>query len=295
MPNRYILFQAYGNPEILLECRFALMQLLQQDGYDTICVVLYTDNPSYFKNELTLFTNVIIKEVTDVQITEWRGKINFVHRVKIKILEDFFSNHAGSVLYCDTDTYCLKPITPLFDDIDKGILYMHSNEGCIKGNRNRIMKKWYQFLTSNETKAIADFSTNIDTITMWNAGVIGMHSQNAPMLKEVLSITDTLYPIFPRHTVEQFAFSYLFQKNATLLPADPFIFHYWNLKEYRLWLSNFYAVNSKLSVAMQAKKIDVLMPKKILHDKMIYKKTFFLKKLFIRKWAITNYLQEFKK
>jgi len=288
MTNRYILFQAYGNQQILAECRFALMQLLQHNDPNDICLVLYTDNPGYFTKELKAFDNNIIEMVTPALITAWRGKIDFVHRVKVEILQHFFSSHSGSVLYCDTDTYCLQPISGLFRQIENGAVYMHSNEGLIGKSNNTVIKKWKRFLTTKNSTINGKPVAGINGIAMWNAGVIGLHSNKAYLLKEVLNITDSIYPVFAKHTVEQFAFSYVLQKNGLISPADNFIFHYWDLKEYRVLLNKFYEINKGKSLQELAIKIQSLLPGPIMNDKLAYKKLPLFKKLFTKKWDINS-------
>ncbi len=290
MMNRYILFQAYGNPAILAECRFALMQLMQYNNPKNICLVLYTDNPDYFAEELKIFDNHIIEMVTPELLTIWRGKIDFVHRVKVEIIQHFFCNHTGSVLYFDTDTYCMKPINGLFEQIESDAVIMHINEGLIDESNNAQIKKWNRLLTTKNIFVNEKSISDISGITMWNAGVIGIHSNRAHLLKEVLAITDTIYPIFPKHTVEQFAFSYVLQKNVVVSAADDFLFHYWDLKEYRLLLTKFYQTNKGSSLQEMGKKLKTFLPELIMRDKLAYNKMPFYKKIFIKKWTIDNYV-----
>lgn len=289
--KHFVLFQAYGSTEILDECKFALMQLLQQYGIDTISVVIYTDNPLYFTDELAAFPNFITETVSAAQIKEWRGEINFVHRVKIKVLQHFLNKYKGSVLYCDSDTYCLQSPATMFANIDKGAFLMHTNEGYILPTGNSVIKKWHRFLTINNIQINNKTVANIESISMWNAGVIGLSSQYESLLAEVLTITDSIYPLFPKHTVEQFAFSYVFQNACTILPADKYIFHYWNLKEYRIFLKDFYFKYGKMPISKQSEKIKAYLAEPILKEKMLYKKMFFLKRLLSPKWDINNYIK----
>lgn len=289
MLNNYILFQAYGKQEILAECRFALLQLLQYNNSKDICLVLYTDDPSYFTKELEKFDCNIIETITPELIIKWRGKIDFVHRVKVEILLHFFSKHSGSVLYCDTDTYCLQPIIRLFKLIENDTIYMHCNEGLIRESNNIVIKKWKQFLNTKNMQVNVKTITDIHDVCMWNAGLIGLSSNKAYLLKEVLNLTDSIYPIFPKHTVEQFAFSYVLQKNGLITAAEDYIFHYWNLKEYRVLLNKFYEINRGKSLQELAIKILPFMPHSIMKDKMAYKNLPVLKKLFTKKWDINSY------
>ena len=81
MQHRYILFQAYGNTGVLQECKLALLQLLKYSITDSFCVVLYTDNPGYFKEPLQQLKHYIIEPLTKEKIKEWRGTINFVQKI----------------------------------------------------------------------------------------------------------------------------------------------------------------------------------------------------------------------
>lgn len=286
--RNYILFQAYGNDEILAECRFALLQLMRYNKPEDICIVLYTDNATYFTNELCIFTNHIIEQLSPELVTEWRGEINFVHRVKIKVLQHFFSRYQGNLIYCDTDTCCLQSLSAMFGEIEKGTVYMHTNEGLIDQRNNIESKKWKRFLSA-PVKIKGLPLGQLHQIFMWNAGVIGINSSQASVLEEVLEITDALYPAFPRHTVEQFAFSYVLQKKYTIRAAEAFLYHYWNLKEYRTILSRFFAENTANTVWQQAAQLDAFMPRPMMDQKEAYKKLPFLKKLFTKKWTIDKY------
>ncbi|MBL0355783.1 MAG: hypothetical protein IPP72_02350 [Chitinophagaceae bacterium] len=286
--KNFILFQAYGKEEILAECRFALLQLMQHNKPEDICIVLYTDNPTYFEKELAIFHNPIIEQVALQKITEWRGAIDFVHRVKIKVLQDFFSKHKGNLIYCDTDTSCQQSLSGLFTDIENGVVYMHTNEGLINKRNNIESKKWQRFLMAPVCISGTQL-TDLDKMFMWNAGVIGMNSDKAYLLDQVLAITDAVYPNFPRHTVEQFAFSFTLQKNFTIKAAEDAIFHYWYLKEYRVFLQQFFAIKGKLDLHQQVELLQGCMPQKMMKDKLSYKKLPLLKKLFAKKWAISNY------
>lgn len=290
MTNRYILFQAYGDQSILCECKFALMQILRYNNTGEICLVLYTDNPDFFSEELKFFDNKIIELFPPGQITKWRGAIDFVHRVKIEILQHFFNNHTGSVLYCDTDTYCKHSLEYLFQQIENGTVYMHTNEGPINTTDNPVIKKWRRFLSENHITINGNNITDTAGIAMWNAGVIGINSNKAYLLRDVLAITDKIFPLFPKHTVEQFAFSFVFQKNVSLSAADDTIFHYWDLKEYRLLLQSFFSFTKGESVQERTKKIQAHLPEQIIKDKMRYKKLPFLKKMVTKKWKIEAYM-----
>jgi hypothetical protein len=290
MNKNYVLFQAYGNEQVLAECRFALMQLLNHNNPDEFTIVVYTDNESYLKHELGLFKHKTIRKILPGEINDWKGGINFVHRVKIKILQDFFTNNSGNVIYCDTDTCCTQSLRHIFEGISKGDFYMHLNEGQISRRGSIDARKWDNFFKKNAELLRENLLLHPEKTCMVNAGVIGMNSTKAYLLEQVVSITDIIFPKFPRHNAEQFAFSYVLQQNGKVLCADKEIFHYWDLKEYRILLQTFFAAAEKTPALQQQKILQHFLPQLLLREKLNYKKFFFLFKLFKKKWSIEMYL-----
>lgn len=270
------------------------MELLRYNDAFKLTIVLYTDNAGYFDNELDAFDNKIIRPVTPQDITEWKGAINFVHRVKIKVLQDFFSNHTGNVIYCDTDTCCQQSLTDIFTGISLGNIYMHENEGQLKAKADIEARKWVRYFSSKEYKSNAFLTDPVDTY-MINAGVIGMNSDHAGLLTQVLEITDRIYPLFPRHTVEQFAFGYVFQKKTKVRSAETEFFHYWDLKEYRLFLQEFFSGAGKLSLDEQQKLLQNFTPQRLMKEKTTHKNAIFIKKLFAGKWNMEGDMNEMRK
>lgn len=238
----YIIFQSYGDETILQECVFALLTLSYwyPDGLpDNVQVWIYTDKPDYFL-KFNCPIPLHFGKMNATLIRQWRGSIDFVHRVKIELLRDFVKDHAGNILYLDTDICFLQPLEPLLQGIDNGQVYMHVMEGIIAQEGNPIFRKLNAFLKNNNSFTINGQHINIPAnIAMWNAGVLGFKTQES-QLDKVLAFTDELYPRFPKHVVEQFAFSVFFQNNSNVYSAAPYILHYWNLKELRVLLTSFF-------------------------------------------------------
>ena len=289
MQHRYILFQAYGSEGILQECKIALMQLLKYNNAGSFSVVLYTDNQDFFKPILQQFKYHEIIQLSSEKQKQWRGAIDFVFRIKIEMIIHFFETHSGAMLYFDTDTYCKTSITPIFDEIENGSILMHTYEGNLDNTRNITFKKWRRFLKENIVSYDNKPITKTDKIQMWNAGVLGFSDRYVPELKDVLKLTDEIYPWFPNHTVEQFAFSFIFQNTTTIKPADQIIYHYWNLKEYKALLEYFFEKNHALSLLQQNDKLQYILPEFIFTEKTLYKNLPFFKKWGKQKWDINTY------
>jgi hypothetical protein len=291
-----LIYQAYGGMDFVNECRYALLKYLQVYNLtppaDT-AVVIYTDTPDAFADFEPFFHQLGTRQLTKETAQNWRGTINFVHRVKIEMLLDFGQRFSGNVLYCDTDTYPVAPIEPLFAEIESGRFFMHQYEGMIDKKENPSFHKWEQFLSTkpihyNNQRVAFDKS-----LRMFNAGVVGLNSQYRELLQDVLALTDAVYAQFPKHIAEQFAFSYVLQKRGVVRPANHFIAHYWNLKEFRRLLHTFFTRNAEESIPNLIKKLHVLDAMKIQEEKNAYERLSFLQKLVRnvsgRGWKIAPY------
>ena len=242
--NNYIVFQAYGNNEILQECAFALLTLTRlhtKEELANIEICIYTDHPEFFESFKNCSLNLNYKKLDTVLISRWRGEINFLHRAKIEMLRDFAKDKRGQILYLDTDVCFINSVTDIFKNIAAGKLYMHIMEGLIHETDNVIFKKLSKFLKRNTPLKINGKAVHIaDATTMWNAGVLGFNTDHIHLLDDVLLFTDTVYQQFHKHVVEQFAFSLYFQNAGEMMTAHTHISHYWNLKELLIILNSFF-------------------------------------------------------
>lgn len=244
-PHSHIIFQAYGNEGILHECALALLTFCRYhspEELDRVIVTIYTDRPDFFERFRGCPIRFQFREISPQRIREWRGEIDFLHRVKIAMLADFLQDHEGQVLYLDTDICFTGSVADFFHHIHHGRRYMHIMEGLVHHSGNVMLRKLSGFLAKNRSLEVNGKALFIpEDIAMWNAGVLGFSSSDKELVQQVLEFTDAVYRKFPKHTVEQFAFSYFFQKDAALLSAHTRISHYWNLKELRVILESFFS------------------------------------------------------
>ena len=255
----YILYQAYGNKDILNEAIFSILSFERLATKPEVTFVIYTDDEVYFKDKVP--ANTQFELLTKAQLIIWRGPTDFVHRVKIEIIKDFFTKYTGNLLYIDTDTTFLADPAPIFTGISAGKVYMHICEGKIDSGDNLVFKKLSKFLKGKsftlKSKGILKIR---EDIPMWNAGLLGFDKRSVVLLDEVLDVTDTLHSAYQRHVMEQLAFSFVLQTKRDLLPADQWIFHYWNFKEIRPVLNDFLSSHRNITfdkLAHTASKLDI--------------------------------------
>jgi len=260
-----IVYQSYGSNTIYTQTLFSIFTLkhfLHEKGSDfPYHIIVYTDKAEVF-SRYKIDTSIISQQL----IQEWKGKYNFVHRVKIKIIEDIAQKYNDTIIYIDSDTYFLKSPIGLFNSISPEISLMLTNEGQISKNNHKLL---YRFLSKN------NFDVKIKTRFMWNAGLIGIDKSNLHLIKQILELNDEVYEKFYRHIVEQFSFSYLLQINTSLNSTDDYLFHYCGDKDLVLEIiSQFLDAQKSLPIPSIYKNAVELEPFKKIEKK---EKTFFEK------------------
>ena len=284
----------YGRKDVFHECKFALLRLLavyEKSEAAAPEIILYTDKPgefAIFQDRLKLH----IREITMPQIKKWRGAIDFIFRPKIEMLLDCVEQYTGKLLYADCDTYCLQPLDGLYDLLSDTSVILHKCEGPIGRPANLHIKKWRAFLRRQPKTGLGSALE----MNMWNAGTIGFTPVCAPLLQDVLNTTDEVHGKFPKHTAEQFAFCYTFQKNKLHIDAaEPFLFHYWNLKEFRVVLQHFFQKYEGASLSILMENSVRILPENIVPDKVAYGKIPSLnrriKRWLKKDWKIDPYLR----
>ncbi len=277
----YLLYQAYGNKANINEAKFSIISFFKISSPSTIestNIVIYTDQPEQFDLFKETKT-VIIQLITKENLKEWYGVIGFLHRAKIKIIEDFFSRFPSSnLLYVDTDTYFIADIANVFREIEQGSLFMHVFEGIpaknkpisLKGSFGRRMRKLI-----SENSFLLPGGKEIkfsESMEFWNAGAIGISSSYAHLIPEVEALTDEVYKATTTHIVEQIAFCYVLQSQGKIKGLNKSIFHYWNFKELRPALESFFNNNKDEQLKNLVDHSTVLDPVKLIKPKMAYEK-----------------------
>ena len=273
----YLLYQAYGNKANINEAKFSIISFCKVSASSTIsttCIVIYTDQPEQFEL-FKKIKSIIIQHITQETIRNWYGPLEFAHRAKIKIIEDFFFKYpAANLLYVDTDTYFTADLADIFSEIANGTLFMHAFEGvAIKNHPDSMNALWVKRLQKlfKYTFAVGDKKIKIPESTpLWNAGALGINSSYAFLINEVEALTDSIYKTSQVHIAEQIAFCYTLQSQAKVKGLDKVIFHYWNFKELRPVLESFFENNKHEPLSKLIDYSSALDPVELIRPKMAY-------------------------
>lgn len=285
----------FGNENFYNEVLYSILSYFKYHKKDENQIVILTDNATFFKQRIPY--NIIYHELNDEKIKLWKGKIDFVHRVKIKAIQEVSSHYSGNFLYLDTDTYFTKNCSEIFKNINSNAIYFDKCEGKLIDNPGGIAKKMRRFLKTQNKFKIESINDKIkidENFTVWNAGVIGFNSNYANRLGFIEELVDVLYSKCRLFIMEQVAFNYFFQENVVPLESEKFIHHYWYFKEFRTVLTDFFNHNKNKTFDELIVEIDKINAIYLSKEKRNYKKMSFLKKQLHllkngRKWKILDY------
>ncbi len=227
----YILFGRI--PHYSLEARYSILSALRwpAGGAQDIRVSVITDDPEPFRD-----WPVDLVLLSEDQIRQWRGPDNFAWRVKIVGLIHALEQWGGALIYLDTDTWFAQPAEAAFARVGPGRSLMHACHGPVLSPD--LTNPLAQRLRNGLQAAFPDlrvpragreaFAIDPRQGHMWNAGVVGLHEAQAPLLHEALALSDALYPVLKDGIEEQLALSLVLQQSTELRPAEDIVEHYWN-------------------------------------------------------------------
>lgn len=239
-PKKIILYQAYGSKEIYKQVYFSLLTLYYhaREDFNQILIVVYTDNPTFFEKFLNSMP-LAIEILSPVIIREFKGKNDFVHRVKIYIIKDCFEKFRLDIFYLDSDTYFKESPIRLLQQITPELSIMNSDDyNLISADPLYENMDWLairRVISENKYLINHEWVKIPLTTRMWNAGVIGLAYKNSHLLDLILDLTDQIYSKSKVFTAEQFAFSFFLQQNTNLINSGDVVFHYWPNFEKMLW------------------------------------------------------------
>lgn len=195
--------------------------------------MLFTDNPAYFKSQLPTFDLDIVL-LTPEKIKTMRGAIDFLHRMKIALLEEAFQKTNGPLLYVDSDTFFVANPLPLAKRLSPQTAFMHKFEYNFNYLKSMPLpagepfQAFYQLIT--QKIFIGHDKQQIQVtpqMASWNAGVMFFHPSHRTFIPDVYTLTDQFYPATNNHASEQYAFSIMLQTKTQLEACDSVIYHYW--------------------------------------------------------------------
>jgi hypothetical protein len=191
------------------------------DARDDCRIVVHTDDPASCSG-----LPVHVERVDSATLSEWASPVFHSFRRKVCAIRETMRAFGGTLLYCDTDTYCLGDPRTLFARVRPGHTVMHVREGTPRSARADDLSR---VLETHELRTLGGQRWNVSPDTpIFNAGVVGLHEADAALLDEVIHLIDQLCPRLPDYFgTEQFSFSACLSERTQVSVADDVVHHYW--------------------------------------------------------------------
>ena len=209
------------------QCLFAVLSLLKVYNRSlpkTMHLYIYTDQPDFFSllEERYPISTIFIDES---RINRWSKAQDYFFINKISLIKEFLESHEGNMLYADTDVIFKKKLESTFEKIANGNYVLHLREEKLSSRRNR------HFLSSfPENKFTLKSGRRIEVDNnseMWNAGFIGVSSENSAIIDDVLDLCLQMLPHSSSVFQEQLSFSLVFKSTGKLIGDHSKLIHYW--------------------------------------------------------------------
>lgn len=228
-----LVVQSYGNDREYLRAVFTVLTFLAHSAKREHVVLLYTDQPDFFRN---YFHGLPVEYITltDSWMREMRGDIDFLHRVKIGILENAFHRYPGAIAYADSDSFFTGNPDHLLDQLEPAVSCMHKFEYTFESVRESplpagaTLRAVSKFMDGHEFR-LPDGQMIVATtqLASWNAGVMFFHPSHVKWIPDVYSITNDIFRSTGHHASEQYAFSIVLQSRTQLRSIELINYHYW--------------------------------------------------------------------
>lgn len=228
----YLVLQSFGKKN---EYNRAILTVLSYYAHtslpvDQTKIILFTDNPRYFDPYLHGLPITFVL-LTPEKIKRMRGEIDFLHRIKIAVIEEAFSISDGVMLYADSDTFFVADPAALSWLVSPDTAFMHLLEYPFEEeveDKTETYRNFYKLIKQNSFTLSNGKQIEIDSShCSWNAGVMFLHPTHAGLIPDVYALTNQFYLGSGSHASEQYAFSVVMQENAELSACDSVIYHYW--------------------------------------------------------------------
>ncbi|MGI4759515.1 MAG: hypothetical protein ACRYF0_02325 [Janthinobacterium lividum] len=237
-----LLLLAYGRET---EYRRALLAVLSCWAWQPqlgLAATICTDQPDFFRPFLAGL-DIDYKLATPEYLTQARGPQQFVHRVKAQFIAEAFAEHpAEELLFIDSDTFFIASPDSLLQNLAAGQAFMHLREYTLaeavgiytEFNQAKYPKKLLELLASR-TFGLGGRQVQFHAgQSSWNSGVLGLPRALAPLLPDILTLTDKLYADTGWFTCEQLAFSLALQASGPVHASDGYLYHYWEKPQKKL-------------------------------------------------------------
>lgn len=230
-----LLLLAYGRQTEYYRAVFAALSAWAWQPHSTVAATVYTDQPGFFEPYLAELP-VEYHYLSASRLTELKGPLGFVHRVKAQLIAQAFLDYPSEeLLFIDSDTFFNAAPDGLLQRLAQGMPVMHQHEYqltdslAIHGGfgQAHYPEKLLALLASRRFRLDGELVQFHAGQSSWNSGVLGLPRAMAPLLPDILALVDELYADTGWFLCEQLAFSLALQASGPVQACDQLVHHYW--------------------------------------------------------------------
>jgi hypothetical protein len=224
-----LVVQSFGNATEYRRAIFCVLSYYAH-SHNPLEVFLFTDNEGFFEIPLQ---GIPVKFflLSPEDIVKMRGEIDFLHRIKIAVIEKAMKNSEEPICYVDSDTFFISDPDAKIALANSSMMFMHLREYSFSRLQNECYSGAFEFYNAITNNRFYDVKGNeiavTENHTSWNAGAMIFHNGHAEHIPDVYNLTDQFYRLSQSHASEQYAFSVVFQNAMQINPCDDVIYHYW--------------------------------------------------------------------
>lgn len=216
-----LLFQIYGNQRAYhLELTYSILsaaRFLRDDPAD-IRIVLAADEENH-RPDLPVEHLHLSPEM----LREWQMGGSYNHAIQAYALGHAVRTFDAPVILIDSDTIIHDHPKRMFERIAPGKALMHAREGRLGDSIE--WPEWKSLIRQSEG-SVAGWPVTADTV-MYNAGVLGLHPQDAPLVEDVKAAMRAIRANSGMFTAVQLAASLVLDARTQLSTCDDMVEHYW--------------------------------------------------------------------
>jgi len=254
--QKTVLYLSHGGPKYHDQTCYSvltLLALLIQHNRNDFRIAVYTDQPG----RLPAHDLVRAIPVNRREFAALRGPLDYVHRIKLGILQRALDELGSPLIYVDSDTRWREIPDVPFAALDfpghrasqphlspssqeagaferaGGTPAVPGNPPCylykIEGTISPAFFPQYHHLLLRKRRQLAAWQLPLDPPwTMWNSGTVGIPRQSAGFIDDVLRVNDELLPhVGYRNCIEQLALSLVAASRFDVRPFDACLEHWW--------------------------------------------------------------------
>lgn len=245
--NGTLLFGVIGKEALVDQTICSALSIYQVMGERAPRIVLVTDMAARFARLIDQIGHPYLKSIQLDPISagtarEWMAGCDYAFRLKIKLIQYYMKTYGQDLLFFDGDTYLRRDISHYCEWLENRQVILYQGIRPMGSFTVDLPETYpgFERLGPDEVLMRTRRGEYVlrSNMTHYNSGVIGMPLEYAPLLDEVLDISDRIYERAGTVSAEEYAFSIVFQSRlpaGSIRTACGEVAHYVYYKD-SLWL-----------------------------------------------------------